>query len=92
MTVRKIRLRECAFSSEKEPNGKSHGIFEEMTIVGDNIKLRAVTLLTAFGLSDNLEQVERYDRKHKSIVQVEFPYVRYSSIGGVDLGLEVHRR
>ena len=95
-TVRRNRLRGCVFSSEKELKAKGHGTFEEKTAVVDNIKQRAtvwldnraVTFLITFVPTNPAEQVECYDRKHKSIVQVrcpsDVPYYN-SSMGGVDL-------
>ena len=67
-----------------------------MTTVVGNIKLRAkvwldnraVILLTTFVPANPDKLDKRYDRKHKSIVQVECPSaVPYynSSMGGVDL-------
>ena len=95
-TVRRNRLRGCVFSSEKELKAKGRGTFEEKTTVVDNIKLRAtvwldnraVTLLTTFVPANPAQQVERYDRKHKAIVQVRCPSVvpyYNASMGGVDL-------
>ena len=95
-TVRRNRIRGCVFSSEKELKAKRRGTFEEKTTVVDNIKLRAtvwldnraVTLLTTFVPANHAQQVERYDRKHNSIVQVGCPSVvpyYNSSMGGVDL-------
>ena len=95
-TVCRNRLRGCVFSSEKELKAKGRGTFEEKTTVVDNIKLRAtvwldnraVTLLITFAPVNPAQQVERYDRKHKSIVQVRcLSVVHYynSSMGGVDL-------
>ena len=96
-TVRRNRLRgEGLFSSEKELKAKGRCTFEEKTTVVDNIKLRAivwldnhaVTLLITFVPANPVQQVERYDRKHKSIVPVRCPSVvpyYNSSMGGVDL-------
>ena len=95
-TVRRNSLRGCVFSSEKELKANGRGAFEEKTTVVDNIKLRAtvwldnsaVTLLITCVPDNPAQQVERYDRKHKSIVQVRCPSVvpyYNSSMGGVDL-------
>ena len=81
---------------KKALKANGRGTFEEKLTVVYNIKLHAtvwldnrhVTLLTTFVPVNPAQQVERYDRKHKSIVQVRCPPIvpYYNSImGGVDL-------
>ena len=71
-TVRRNRIRGCVFSSENELKPKGAVYLRRRQTVPGN----------------PAQQVERYDRKHKSFVQVRCPSVvpyYNSSMGGVDL-------
>lgn len=95
-TVRSNRLPGCQFSTDAEFRKKGRGTFEEKEVSLDGVTIRAVKwydnrsviLASTFAKANPVGKIQRWDRKTKQRIQVDYPFIvkQYNSfMGGVDL-------
>lgn len=95
-TVRNNRLRNCSFTNDKEMAKKGRGSIEEKTTIIDGVKLTAIKwydnkpvhLLSSFIGVHPTKQVQRWDSKSKSKIEIQCPHAVHlynQFMGGVDL-------
>ncbi|XP_024119090.1 piggyBac transposable element-derived protein 3 [Oryzias melastigma] len=94
-TVQQNRLRGCSFSADSEMKKKGRGTFEEQQAEVENVDIRvvkwydnrAVVVASTFASAQPVSTTQRWDRKLKKDVSVEYPNIvrLYNCfMGGVD--------